>query len=210
MKKNVICIIAASLFSLCFFRAHGQTSTNSIDSIKSNDYVARKHGVEWLKQQRLEAITNLVSILETNASLEVKESAVIALGNYRASEAVDALAKYVALDGRGKIVVSLVSDEESRPILSAFEKIGNPSIPVIIRLLEQESFSHQFLEKDEYNQMAERNIRNRLLLSLCRIDGNKDIVQLRLEKALKAEKDSQKKAHLQAALKSLAETSSPK
>jgi hypothetical protein len=41
---------------------------------------------------------------------------------------------------------------------------------------------------------------------LYRIDGDKDIVQLRLLKAIAAQKDSNKKARLQAALKSLAKT----
>jgi hypothetical protein len=41
------------------------------------------------------------------------------------------------------------------------------------------------------------------LQALTRIDVDKDISQLRLQKALKAEKNPQKQARLQAAIKSL-------
>ncbi len=41
---------------------------------------------------------------------------------------------------------------------------------------------------------------------LTRIDGDKDISRLRLQKALNAQKDSQKQARLQMALKTLGET----
>ena len=45
------------------------------------------------------------------------------------------------------------------------------------------------------------------LEALCRIEGDKDIVGLRLQKALATEKDSQKQARIQSASKALAETS---
>ena len=76
--------------------------------------------------------------------------------------------------------------------MEALIKIGNPSIPAVIRNL---------AETDD------TKVRDLSLQVLYRIDGDKDIVQLRLQKALKAEKDSQKQARLQSALKALAETS---
>ena len=74
--------------------------------------------------------------------------------------------------------------------MHALIKIGNPSIPAVIRNL---------AESDD------AKVRELSLTALYHIDGDKDITQLRLQKALKAEKDLQKQARLQAALKSLSE-----
>jgi hypothetical protein len=77
------------------------------------------------------------------------------------------------------------------PAMNALIKIGTPSIPAMIRNL---------AESDDVKV-------NELSLNvLYRIEGDKDIVQLRLQKALAAEKDSQKQARLQSALKALAES----
>jgi hypothetical protein len=69
--------------------------------------------------------------------------------------------------------------------------IGSPAIPAVIRNLADSDDSRT------------RRISMRVLIS---IDGDKDIVQLRLQKALAAEKDLQKQTRLQAALHSLAES----
>ena len=73
-------------------------------------------------------------------------------------------------------------------------KIGSPAIPPLIQNLE---------ESDD------PTVRKLSLFVLCFIDGDKDIVQLRLQKALKAEKDPKKQARIQAAIKSLPESQSP-
>ena len=78
------------------------------------------------------------------------------------------------------------------PAMDALIKIGNPSIPAMIRNLAES-------DDAKYQELS--------LQVLYRIDGDKDIVQLRLQKALASEKDSQKQARLQSALKALAETS---
>jgi len=74
--------------------------------------------------------------------------------------------------------------------VDALIKIGNPSIPAMMRNL---------AESDD------AKARELSLQVLTRIDGDKDISQLRLQKTLKAETDSTKQTRLQAALKSLAE-----
>ena len=74
------------------------------------------------------------------------------------------------------------------PAVEALIKIGNPSIPAVIRNL---------AESDD------AKVRELSLKVLKSIDGDKDISQLRLQKAFKAETASQKQARLQAALKDL-------
>jgi hypothetical protein len=76
-------------------------------------------------------------------------------------------------------------------VIDALIAIGNPSIPAMIRNL---------ADSDD------ARVRELSLQVLTRIDGDKDISKLRLQRALKTGKDSQKQARLQAALKSLAKT----
>ena len=72
--------------------------------------------------------------------------------------------------------------------LEALVKIGSPCLPAVIRNL---------AESDDVKT------RELSLKVVYRIDGDKDIAGLRLQKALKAEKDMQKQARLQQAMKDL-------
>jgi len=74
--------------------------------------------------------------------------------------------------------------------MEALVKIGNPSIPVVI----------QNLEDSDDVQVRELSV-----TVIHRIEKDKDIAELRLQKALEAQTDAKKKARLQSALKSLAE-----
>jgi len=74
------------------------------------------------------------------------------------------------------------------PAMDALVKIGNPSIPAVIRNLEESE---------------DAKVRELSLKVLYRIEGDKDIVQLRLQKALEVQQDSKKKARLQTALQAL-------
>ena len=77
------------------------------------------------------------------------------------------------------------------PAVYALIKIGIKSIPAVIRNLE---------ERDD------AQVRDLSLKVLYRIEGDKDLVQLRLQKALAAQKDSQKQTRLKLALEALRET----
>jgi len=116
------------------------------------------------------------------------------LGKMRVSDAVSALADDIKLRlDKSQLPLmkhSVVTDITEHPAMDALINIGNPSIPAVIRNL---------AENDD------AKVRELSLQVLYRIDGDKDISQLRLQRALKAEKDLQKQARLQAALKSLAE-----
>ena len=76
-----------------------------------------------------------------------------------------------------------------RPAMDALVKIGSPSIPALIRNLAGSDNA---------------NVRELSLRALNQIDGDKDIVQLRLQKAMNAQIDSARKARLRSAQKSLA------
>ncbi|MGH7976619.1 MAG: hypothetical protein ACREDS_00525 [Limisphaerales bacterium] len=114
------------------------------------------------------------------------------LGEMRFPNAADALAPEITLHLSG-VTIDEIPMTMGNPVADALIKIGNPSIPAVIRNL---------AESDD------AQVRKLSLQVLCRIDGDRDITQLRLQKALKAETDSQKQARLQAALKELGKTSS--
>lgn len=198
-------LTAFLLLFFCVHRLNGQSDTNAIVMLKSNDFSTRKEGVQLLKQQRLQNIDILISILNGNFSPDVKDSAAIALGNCRASEAVNVLIKNIDLDVRGRVILGLLSEEEGNPVSTSLVKIGNPSIPAIIQLLEE---TGSVLDNGKtLDDRRSVEIRALLLRALCRIDGDKDIVRLRLQKAMKAETDSKKQARLQSALDALDKTS---
>lgn len=94
---------------------------NTVDFMKSDDFGKRKQTIGLLSQQRLQIITNLISILNGNLSADVRGSAAIALGRYRASEAVNVLAKNIELDSRSRIINGLLSEEELYPVCTAYD-----------------------------------------------------------------------------------------
>lgn len=130
---------------------------------------------------------------DTNSSNLSQCEAAHFLGELKISKAADSLSKKITLrlDASHLIITHLPSITVT-PAVDALIKIGNPSIPAVIRNL---------VESDD------AKVRELSLKVLYRIEGDKDIVQLRLQKALKAETDTQKQVRLQSALKALAETS---
>ena len=118
------------------------------------------------------------------------------LGLMRVESSAPILAREIGLEHNGSeefvhVHISIGSIPQY-PAVEALVKIGNPSIPAVIKNL---------AESDD------AQVRNLSLQVLYRIDGDKDISQLRLQKALAVEKDSQRQARLQTALKALAEAS---
>jgi HEAT repeat protein len=127
---------------------------------------------------------------------DVRFYAAYFLGVYRFPEAAKTLAQCISLEDR----VRTSSDGFHfwvwirYPAMEALMKIGSPAISPLIQNLE---------ESDD------ATVRKLSLFVLCFIDGDKDIVQLRLQIALKSEKDPKKQARIQAAIKSLPESQSP-
>jgi hypothetical protein len=134
---------------------------------------------------RQKIIQKLLPILESPQSTYIaKCCAAHYLGELHAAEAVDSLASQVGtiLTPFGQRPI-IYSDEA--PAANALIKIGTPSIPAVIRTL---------------SESDDKLVRFTCLQVIASIDNDTDITQLRLEKALKAEVDMNKKNRLQAAL----------
>lgn len=132
-----------------------------------------------------------ITLLDPKASNLGQCEAAYFLGELRTPDAVESLASKITLrlDATRLIITHLPSMTKT-PALEALVKIGSPSIPVMVRNL---------AESDD------TKARELSLQALYQIERDKDIVQLRLQKALKAESNTQRQARLQAALKSLVE-----
>jgi len=192
--------IVGAIITLCCLHLHGQ-STGSIDPLKSNSFAQRKAEIELLEEQRDQSIKSMIAVLNGNSSPDIKDSVAIVLGNCRAAQAVDALMQNIHLDVRGRIIKGFLTEDEMFPVTTSLEKIGNPSIPAIIKYLGEKG---RFLESGTEEQRRATDASALLLRALCHIDGDKDIVRLRLQKALAAQHDPQEKARLQSALDALA------
>jgi hypothetical protein len=107
-------------------------------------------------------------------------------------QAVDMLAINIALRlDTSRISVDHLPIIKGFPAKDALIEIGNPSIPAVILNL---------------SESDDAEVRKLSLEVIERIDNDKDISILRLQKAIKAERDAQKQARLQTALKALTET----
>jgi hypothetical protein len=173
-----------ALFDNIILSAHA----NDIYFFKSiTDQLSVEH-----KRVGKELINDLTDLKSPNLNQCV---AAYYLGEMRYEDSISVLADHITLRVdrlaiRMKGLVSLQKLET--PALDALIKIGTPSIPTLVRRLQE---------------CDDAKVRELSLNALCQIEGDNEIVQLRLQKALKAQKDSQKQARIQLALKSLAEAS---
>jgi hypothetical protein len=115
----------------------------------------------------------------------------IYLGEMRASEAADVLAEQIAMRPPGEpsqSALHVVPYGDGLPVATALEKIGSPSIPGLIRNLTESDVEE---------------VRAWSLMALQAIEADKDVVLLRLQKAVDSQTDATKKARLQSVIKSL-------
>jgi hypothetical protein len=133
----------------------------------------------------------LLMLLKSTQSNFSQSASAYFLGEIHYTNSVDALAAQIAFRFHGVIMKHLVEiNIPEYPAMDALVKIGTPSIPVAIQNL---------AESDD------AQVRDLSLQVLNRIENDKDIVRLRLQKALQAEADPQKHMRLQTALKSLSD-----
>ena|SRR5271157_2306329 len=165
------------------------TSKDIIASVRSGDFdtFARTSWRLYSEHERLSE--ELLKIFKESQSSNFERcAAAFYLGEIHASNAVDALASNITLSLKRPTNRLTMRP----PAIEALIKIGNPSIPAVIRNLADN---------------ADTQVRGFSLKVLYCIDGDRDIVQLRLQKAMAAQSDQQNKARLQLALKALGETS---
>jgi hypothetical protein len=145
--------------------------------------------INWFGNQRQQFVGKLLDLLQRPESPNPEQcAAAYYLGELRAPEAASVLASKITL--QYTYPVDHLTILMRSPAFEALIKIGDPSISAVIRNL---------AESDDVK------VRELSLQVLTRIDNDKDISKLRLQKTIKAEADPQKQARLQAALKSLTE-----
>lgn len=172
----------------------------AIQSINDQEASTGVSSVEWMDNYgdqyqddiyyRKATISKLLSLLnDSNTHSIAKCYAATYLGMMHASEAATSLASNIT------IVVAQDSHHMECPPVGSFEPmsdalitIGTPSIFAVIQNLE---------ESDDLK------VRKPSLNVLIQIEGDKDIVRLRLQKALDAQSNTVKKARLQLAIKTL-------
>jgi hypothetical protein len=180
------------------------TPEDVLDSANISAASIKEHGdagayVKWESvsdkwdAERGSVIKELINIFKDSKSYPINRSAAAYyLAEMRVPEAVDVLAADITLQFEFVPPPGNLNGFRMKwhgyVAMEALIKIGNPSIPAVIRNLAKSD---------------DAKVRELSLQVLTRVDGDKDIVQLRLQKVLKAEKDSQKQARLQVALKSL-------
>ena len=167
-----------------------QPNTNDavFHALTSGDFIDRLNATVQLDAQRAETIHKLIAIADSTNSPEIKVHAVVVLGEYRAVEAVPALLKNLDWDQlHGGIISSTKEDWALRlwPVSSALEKIGVPAVPALMDQIEG---------TDDAKTIGK-------CVSICEKIEGADVAQFRLEKALKTETDTQKRARLETALK---------
>ncbi len=179
-------------------------ATNSAFSVTPGDVIASVH-LDWLSfnlsdrvvrnftEDRQKLIRELLETFNNSNTPNFNRcTCALYLGEMRAADAASALAPAISLELDPHVEIKGVMLAQFDPAFNALVKIGSPAIPALIQNL---------AESDE------ANVRTLSLKALNRIDGDGDIVRLRLQKALKAETQSQRKKRLQAALKAVEETS---
>jgi hypothetical protein len=208
-------LITLFIASACELPTFAQSeSTNGDNTVEGQIVAALKIGIDphYLQMpskdlqnlfqaeslHRKHIIQELIQILDDPKSHNgTKRFAASFLGELHAVEAVDSLAAQITLTLPGTLP-GTESEMESvmklpwnnAPAYFALEKIGAASIPALIR---------------NVSGSDDERTRDLSLRLLVRIDGDIDISQLRLQKALKAETDSQRQTKLQAALTALPE-----
>jgi HEAT repeat protein len=164
---------------------------NVIASVRTNDLHSFQVTATKFHDERKNLIMALLSVFNDSSASNLNQcAAAYYLGEVKAAEAVDALAAKITLQlNIWSLNIHALPIIPKNSAMEALIKIGDPSIPAVIRNL---------ADSDD------AQVRKLSLQVLVRIDGDKDITQLRLQKALKAQTDSQKQARLQSALKALA------
>jgi hypothetical protein len=167
------------------------SSDDVIASIRAGNFDDFDRLAVNVKKERSRFVGTLLDMFrDARASNEQKCAAAYYLGKMHAPEAVDDLATNITLRIDPMDVIQFHLTAIWPSATGALVAIGTPAIPAVIKILQ---------ESDDANVVESS------LAILINIENNKDIVQLRLQKALDAQPDAVKKARLLAAINSLLE-----
>jgi hypothetical protein len=206
MKKNIMpkLLGIAAITLLASLRVSAQVE-GSNDTVNSKDIIASVHANNIyafeqvagnFESQRDQLNSNLLNELQDVRLPNLTRcAAAYYLGEMRSFEAVNILASNITLQfdkSQIKLKHLVKIDLSVYPAMDALTKIGSPAIPALIQNL---------ADNDD------AGLRALSLEALYQIDGDKGIVQLRLQKALQSQSNPSKQARLQSALKALGETS---
>ncbi len=131
---------------------------------------------------RQQIIQSLIKIIDNpQSTVYAKGCAANYLGEMRASEAADSLAAHITNNPPGASWARTAFHEvpygDTLPSVSALIKIGSPAIPAVIRNLAESDVEQ---------------VRTCSMVVLESVEGDKDVMQLRLQKALDAQTDARK------------------
>jgi HEAT repeat protein len=205
MRIRTLALIFAGLTVSLLETAHSQDASASKPSAqqqsRQEDLAAliatnpdRTKIASLLYEERNASVKTLMAILDGTNSDEVKMRAVVALGEYRASEAVPFIVAHFDWDDQfgvqtvmGKAMeVREVTAPTYRPMSEALQEIGSPAIPALLgRIAEPEN--------------AKENTITRCLWLCRRIEGD-EVTQFRLQKLLDRTKDQKKRERVQVAV----------
>jgi hypothetical protein len=201
---NIVKIaLVASLISMPSYKsgsASAQEISNTVLSrsmvlaSSANNIYIFKSISDQFDTDRKQVGVDLIKVLADPKSSNLNQCvAAYFLGEIRYLDSVGTLADLITLQVdpfaiQKKFKVDL--DNLKAPAFDALVKIGEPSIPALL---------HKLQESDDA-KATEASLK-----ALFKIDGDRDIVQLRLQKAFGTQLDQTKKARLQLAIKSIME-----
>jgi hypothetical protein len=189
-------VIWAALQGCCAIaNAQEQDKTGSY-KVTSGDVIASVHATDLsgfqpiavaYTSERTRLAADLVDVLHTQRlPLLNRCSAAYYLGMMRAPEAAQVLASNIALEFNPLEVPNFAYPILPQyPAMDALIKIGNPAISFLIKNL---------------SEGDDKTVRDMSLKALCEIEDNKDVVELRLKEAVKAQSRPHERQRLQSAL----------
>jgi HEAT repeat protein len=183
----------------------GVSQNDSLELLISTNKETRFSAATQLENERKKIVDNLMGILASTNSNDVKMAAVFTLGEYRAAAAVPFMVDHLEWDrtntlypDRSIIASQSVSADNfeyvMEPVSSALHKIGAPAVPALLEKITQ----------------TDNNDLMFMCVEVCRSIEGHDVTQYRFQSILDKTNDPQKKERVQAALAILKQLPVPK
>jgi HEAT repeat protein len=185
-------IIVFALSEISIQASQDSSISNVIAAVVADDYRLFDQACYQNLSEKEQAAHQFLVIFKDPASSNFKRcAAAYYLGELSNKNAINDLASSISLAFKYDVDSLRIPAFAGYPAMDALVKMGSSSIPALIRNLTE--------SKDTL-------VQDLSLQAIIRIDNDRDISQLRLQKAIKSETDLQKQTRLQSALASLAQT----